>query len=267
MANLTNNQHVDAPGAPRDLDKKLVLITGGSSGVGLECAKQFAQRGAQLLLIGRDNEKLKNARALLKSQFNATVNCFAGDVRESSFANAAVAYANNILGCPVDVLVNNAGTIVRADACHTDDQQWQEIIDINLNGVFYFSRAVANQMYAGGVIINVSSTCGSYGSAGLAAYCASKGAVNMLTKTMALELAPKHINVNAVAPGAINSPMLFSKHTVGTTDNSVVERNIASIPMGAIAEPQEVARAVIFLCQEKHITGEIMAVDGGYTAA
>jgi meso-butanediol dehydrogenase/(S,S)-butanediol dehydrogenase/diacetyl reductase len=105
------------------------------------------------------------------------------------------------------------------------------------------------------------------GSAGLAAYCASKGAVNMLTKTMALELAAQHINVNAVAPGAINSPMLFSKHTDGTTDNSVVERNIASIPIGAIAEPQEVARAVVFLCQEKHITGEIMALDGGYTAA
>ena len=89
----------------------------------------------------------------------------------------------------------------------------------------------------------------------------------MLTKTMALELAPKHINVNAVAPGAINSPMLYSKHTDGTTDSSVVERNVASIPIGSIAEPQEVARAVVFLCQEKHITGEIMALDGGYTAA
>jgi meso-butanediol dehydrogenase/(S,S)-butanediol dehydrogenase/diacetyl reductase len=266
MANLTNNQHTDAPGAPRDLDKKLVLITGGASGVGLECAKQFSQRGAQLLLIGRDNEKLKNARALLQSQFNATVNCFAGDVRQSSFANAAVAYANNVLGCAVDVLVNNAGTIVRADACHTDDQQWQEVIDINLNGVFYFSRAVANQMSAGGAIINVSSTCGRVGAAGLAAYCASKGAVNMLTKTMALELAAKKINVNAVAPGAINSPMLFSNHTDGTTAEAVVKRNVDAIPIGAVAEPQEVARAVVFLACEKHITGEIMVLDGGYTA-
>jgi NAD(P)-dependent dehydrogenase (short-subunit alcohol dehydrogenase family) len=266
MVNLTDNKDIDDPGAPRNLEKKLVLVTGGGSGVGLECAKQFAQRGAQLLLIGRDDAKLENARKLLKSRFNATVSCLTGDVRESSFANAAVAYANNTLGCPVDVLVNNAGTIVRADACHTDDQQWHEVIDINLNGVFYFSRAAANQMHAGGAIINVSSTCGRVGAAGLAAYCASKGAVNMLTKTMALELAAQKINVNAVAPGAINSPMLFSKHTDATSAEGVIKHNVDTIPIGAVAEPQEVARAVVFLACEKHITGEIMALDGGYTA-
>ena len=88
----------------------------------------------------------------------------------------------------------------------------------------------------------------------------------MLTRTMALELAKKKINVNAVAPGAINSPMLFSRHHDGTSSEGVLQRNIESIPIGAVAEPQEVARAVVFLAREKHITGEIMAMDGGYTA-
>jgi NAD(P)-dependent dehydrogenase (short-subunit alcohol dehydrogenase family) len=257
----------DTPGTARDLHNKLVLITGGAGGVGLECAKHFARLGSQLLLIGRNGEKLTSVCEMLAEQFDVRAYGFAGDVRDSEFANAAVAYANDSLGCTVEILINNAGTIFRADGCETDDQQWQEVFDTNVNGVFYFSRAVANQMHKGGVIVNISSTCGSVGSAGLAAYCASKGAVNMLTKTMALELASKQINVNAVAPGAINSPMLFSKRTRGTTDHRVVQRNIASIPIGAIAEPQEVARAVVFLCQEKHITGEIMALDGGYTAA
>ncbi|MDA7852618.1 SDR family oxidoreductase [Porticoccaceae bacterium] len=258
---------IDIPGSARNLHNKLVLITGGASGVGLECAKHFAQLGSQLLLIGRNAEKLTQTCEMLIEQFAVRAHSFAGDVRDSAFANAAVAYAKDSLGCTVDVLINNAGTILRADGCATDDEQWQDVFDINVNGVFYFSRAVANQMDKGGAIVNISSTCGSMGSAGLAAYCASKGAVNMLTKTMALELAAKRINVNAVAPGAINSPMLYSKHTDGTTDNSVVARNIAAIPIGAIAEPQEVARAVVFLCQEKHITGAIMALDGGYTAA
>jgi meso-butanediol dehydrogenase/(S,S)-butanediol dehydrogenase/diacetyl reductase len=258
---------MDTPGSPRDLQNKLVLITGGASGVGLECAIHFARLGAQLLLIGRNPEKLTHACEMLTEQFDIRAHSFAGDVRHSAFANAAVAYAKDSLGSTIDVLINNAGTIFRGNSCETNDEQWQDVFDINVNGVFYFSRAAANQMAEGGAIVNISSTCGSVGSAGLAAYCASKGAVNMLTKTMALELAPKHINVNAVAPGAINSPMLYSKHTDGTTDSSVVERNVANIPIGSIAEPQEVARAVVFLCQEKHITGEIMALDGGYTAA
>ena len=266
MPKSVDDPNIDKPGALRKLENKLVLITGGASGVGLECAKQFAQLGTALLIVGRDHTKLAAAREELENQFGVDVRFFVGDVRDSDFANAAVAFANDELGHSVDVLINNAGTIFRGDACNTDDQQWQDVIDINLNGVFYFSRAVARQMHEGGAIINISSVCGHVGSAGLAAYCASKGAVNMLTKTMALELAEHKINVNAVAPGAINSPMLFSKHTDGSTPESVLKRNIEAIPIGTVAEPQEIARAVVFLAREKHITGNIMALDGGYTA-
>lgn len=251
-------------GAARKVDNKLVLITGGASGLGFACASLFVQHGARVLIVGRDQSKLENACNSLGVD---SAYYIAGDVTNSSLAEDAVTYANEHLKCPVDILINNAGTILREGATSTSDQQWQNIMDVNVNAVFYFSRAVAQQINDGGAIVNISSTCGSVGSAGLAAYCASKGAVNLLTKSMALELAEQKINVNAVAPGAINSPMLFSKHAEGVRSDSVIERNQAAIPLGELAEPAEVARAVLFLATEKHITGEIMAVDGGYTAA
>lgn len=255
------------PGAARTFNNRLVLITGAGSGLGFECAKLFASHGARLLLTGRDSAKLQRACEQLKTEYAAQAWQLAGDVSDSAFAEQAVVFANCELDCPVDILINNAGTILRSDASNTSDSEWQHVMDTNLNGLFYFSRAFANQTHDGGAIINVSSTCGQVGAAGLAAYCASKGAVNQLTKTMALELAGRKINVNAVAPGAINSPMLFSQHQTQELADSVVERNRNSIPIGEVAQPQEVARAVLFLASERHITGEIMAVDGGYTAA
>jgi NAD(P)-dependent dehydrogenase (short-subunit alcohol dehydrogenase family) len=261
-----SNSDIEHSGAQRNVKAKTVLITGGGTGVGLECAKLFAQQEAKILLVGRDSKKLQAAQDLLYQSYGAEVHCLTGDVSDPTTADRAMAYAQEIMHSPVDILINNAGAIVRADACNTSDEQWRQVIDININGVFYFSRAAANQMKDGGAIINLSSTCGSMGSAGLAAYCASKGAVNMLTKTMALELAGRRINVNAVAPGAINSPMLFSKHQTQALADSVIERNLASIPIGAVAQPEEVARSILFLATEPHITGEILAVDGGYTA-
>jgi meso-butanediol dehydrogenase/(S,S)-butanediol dehydrogenase/diacetyl reductase len=251
-------------GAARTLDNKLVLITGGASGLGFACADLFVQRGARVLIIGRDQQKLSDACNTLGVDSASYV---VGDVADSSCAQKAVTYAHDHLRSPVDILINNAGTILREHSTSTSDQQWQNVMNVNVNGVFYFSRAVAQQIQNGGAIVNVSSTCGSVGSAGLAAYCASKGAVNLLTKSMALELAERNINVNAVAPGAINSPMLFAKHAQGVNPNAVIEQNRAAIPLGELADPNEVARAVLFLATEKHITGEVLAIDGGYTAA
>jgi len=246
-----------------DLNGKNVLITGGASGVGLECARLFIAAGANVLIVGRKSDKLVKAQTELGAE-----KCwiFACDVTQSQSVNDAVAYARRSMGGPVVILVNNAGTILRKDATETSDEEWQSVFDVNVNGVFYFSRAVAGQMPGAGAIVNISSTCGQVGAAGLAAYCASKGAVDQLTRTMALELAARQITVNAVAPGAINSPMLFSQHNSQDAADGVIERNIASIPIGAIAEPKEVARAVLFLATERHITGTVLSVDGGYVA-
>ena len=174
--------------------------------------------------------------------------------------------AQEAFAAPVEVLINNAGVIVRRDAVDTSDDEWRAVMQTNVDGVFYLSRAFAQQLVYDGAIVNVSSTCGVVGAAGLAAYCTSKGALNQLTRTMALELADKQINVNAVAPGAINAPMLFSQHATQAAADSVVERNQSSIPIGDVAQPEEVARAVLFLATERHVTGTILSLDCGYTA-
>jgi len=250
-------------GKPRNFENKIVLITGGGSGVGLACARAFGAQGAGLLLVGRDFKKLENIAPDIDASFIAYL---AGDVRDPETAVRAMDYARNELKGPVDVLVNNAGTILRAEAAKTSDEDWQFIMDVNVNGPFYFSREFAKQDISEGAIVNVSSTCGQVGAAGLAAYCASKGAVDQLTRSMALELAPRGITVNAVAPGAINSPMLFSNHTDKKMAETAIERNMGSIPIGSVAEPEDVARAILFLARERHITGTILSVDGGYTA-
>jgi len=238
-------------GDPRAFKDKTVLITGGGSGVGLTCATMFSEAGANIFIVGRTAKKLEATGYPF----------FAGDVRNSDTAVQVFKKAG-----PVDILVNNAGTIHRASATETDDADWQFVMDVNVNGPFFFSREFAKQQINQGAIVNVSSTCGQVGAAGLAAYCASKGALDQLTRTMALELAPRNITVNAVAPGAINSPMLFSKHERAGMAETAIERNIDSIPIGSVAEPQEVARSILFLARERHITGTILSVDGGYTA-
>ena len=252
-------------GQPRDFNGRVVLITGAGSGVGLECARVFAAQGAKLLLVGRSAEKLEAAAAALAEARAQTAIC-TGDVADSTFATTAMEAAQEAFAAPVEVLINNAGVIVRRDAVDTSDDEWRAVMQTNVDGVFYLSRAFAQQLVYDGAIVNVSSTCGVVGAAGLAAYCTSKGALNQLTRTMALELADKQINVNAVAPGAINSPMLFSEHATQAAADSVVERNQSSIPIGDVAQPEEVARAVLFLATERHVTGTILSLDGGYTA-
>ena len=252
-------------GQPRDFKGRVVLITGAGSGVGLECARVFAVQGAKLLLVGRSADKLEAAAAELAETRAQTAIC-AGDVTDSAFATTAMEAAHEAFAAPVEVLINNAGAIVRRDAVDTSDDEWRAVMQTNVDGVFYLSRAFAQQLVYDGAIVNVSSTCGVVGAAGLAAYCTSKGALNQLTRTMALELSDKQINVNAVAPGAINAPMLFSQHATQAAADSVVERNQSSIPIGDVAQPEEVARAVLFLATERHVTGTILSLDGGYTA-
>ncbi len=250
-------------GEPRNFVGSNVLITGGGSGVGLETARLFLAEGANVTILGRSQEKLEVAALSLSSD---RVAVFSGDVKLSQTAKDVVAFVAKHFGSPLDVLVNNAGVILRKTAEETGDDDWAYLMDINVTGLFYMSREVAQQMTNGGTIINLSSTCGRYGAAGLTAYCASKGAVDQITRSMALELAPRKITVNAVAPGAINSPMLFSEHASQGLADSVVERNTASIPIGSVAEPQEIARAILYLAKEKHITGSVLNIDGGYTA-
>ena len=251
----------------RDLTGHYALITGATGGVGQACAEVFAKAGMHLILAGRNQAKLNQLRSAVQQQTSVDVQIVTGDVSDPVAAERAFSHIKLIGNDTVTVLINNAGVIVRATAEETSNSDWQHIIDTNLNGLFYFSRAYAQQAHSDGAIINISSTCCSVGSAGLAAYCASKGAVNQLTRAMALELAQRGINVNAVAPGAIDSPMLFSGHSSTAVADSVVADNAKHIPQGRVAQPEEIAIAALFLAQQRHITGTILSVDGGYTTA
>ena len=237
------------------------------AGVGLACARAFAKLGARLLLIGRTDSSLQEACLELRADYGIEAESACGDISDSQFANHCFDLTKKLYDRPAFALINNAGVIVREAAATTSDEDWQLVMDTNVSGLFYCSRAFAQRGAQGGTIVNMSSTCGQVGSAGLAAYCASKGAVNQLTRAMALELTERGITVNAVAPGAIDSPMLFSNHASQALADSVIERNKASIPSGDVASPEEIARAVAFVAGERHMTGTILSIDGGYTAA
>ena len=191
-----------------------------------------------------------------------------GDVSDSKFCSHAIETALARHG-KVDVLVNAAGVIVRANGVDTTDEQWQKIMAINVSGVFFMCRAAlpAMRRQKSGVIVNFGSIWGDVGAAGAAAYCASKGAVHNLTRAMALEHVNEGIRINAVCPGEVNTPMLSSERKEPVTA-AMLLRIAESVPMGRLADPVEIARVVVFLASDaaSYVTGAMINVDAGYTA-
>ncbi|MGX5804423.1 SDR family NAD(P)-dependent oxidoreductase [Bradyrhizobium sp. Arg314] len=247
---------------------KVVIVTGATSGIGQAVAEAFAATGASLMLVGRD---LKRGQKVLDSirQHGGQAELMLGDVADSGFADQVVQSTVTRFG-KVSVLVNGAGIIRRGNAIDTSDEEWRETFEANLNSVFYFSRAAVKTMRTsgGGSIVNISSNVGLVGCPGLVAYCASKGAVVSLTQAMALDHAKEQISINAVCPGAVDTPMLVSAHRTLVTSAEVLQRNIDSSPQGRVATPQEIASLTLFLASEeaRHITGVAVPIDGGFTA-
>jgi NAD(P)-dependent dehydrogenase (short-subunit alcohol dehydrogenase family) len=191
-----------------------------------------------------------------------------GDVSDSAFCQRAVETALERYG-RLDILVNAAGIIVRADALNTSDEQWQRVLNVNVNGVFFMSRAAIGPMkkQGQGAIVNFGSIWGEVGSAGVVAYCASKGAVHQITRAMALDHVKDGIRINAVCPGEVNTPMLASERAEPVTPE-LMQRLAAAVPLGRMAEPVEIARVVLFLASDaaSYMTGSMVTVDAGYTA-
>ena len=192
-----------------------------------------------------------------------------GSVADSGFCDEVIAATEAAHGA-VDILVNAAGTIVRADAVDTTDEDWRRIFSVNVDGLFYMCRAAVRGMVerGRGSIVNFGSIWGDVGGPGHSAYAATKGAVHQLTKSMALEHARQGVRVNAVLPGEIRTPMLSSERVRPPTEDELHALADRAVPMGRLGDPREVAEVVAFLASDasSYMTGSLVTVDAGYTA-
>jgi len=232
--------------------------------MGAACAREFAAAGADVVIVDRNGPLAKRVAAEVGAGEPVI-----GDVSVSSFCLSAV---ETVLGRHgrLDVLVNCAGIIFRADALGTSDDDWRRVMAVNVDSVFYMSRAAVGPMkrQGRGVIVNFGSIWGGVGAAGVVAYCASKGAVHNLTRAMALDYVKDGIRINAVCPGEVNTPMLASGRAVPPTAEDLKKLGEAVVPMGRLADPAEIARVVVFLASDKasYMTGSMVTIDAGYTA-
>lgn len=239
------------------------MVTGAASGMGAATARLFAAEGDQVVVVDRNSE---GAAATAEEIGGLAV---VGDISDSTFCDSAIAQAVSAFG-RLDVLVNAAGTIVRADADNTSDADWLRVMSVNVSGTFFLCRAAVRVMKAQGkgAIVNFGSIWGDVGGKGHVAYCASKGAIHQLTRALALDHARDGIRVNGVCPGEVDTPMLRSERTVAVTDEYLANMADATIPMGRLAQPEEIGRVVLFLASDaaSYMTGALVAVDAGYTA-
>ena len=242
----------------------VVMITGAASGMGAATAREFTATGATVAIVDRNRELAEEVAAGIGSPAPII-----GDVGDSSFCDQAVKRVVEVYG-RLDVLVNCAGIIVRADALGTSDEDWRRIMGANVDGVFFMSRAAIPQMQkqGKGAIVNFGSIWGGVGAAGVTAYCATKGAVHQITKAMALDHVQDGIRINAVCPGEVNTPMLASERPQPPTPEDLQKLAEETIPMARLAEPEEIARVVVFLASDaaSYMTGSLVTVDAGYTA-
>jgi NAD(P)-dependent dehydrogenase (short-subunit alcohol dehydrogenase family) len=251
---------------------RVVVISGGAGGMGTASAKKFLQESAVVYLLDINAEALKTAVAKLAG-LEGTVKTLTCDVSRIDQIENAVKTVEGREG-RIDVLVNCAGVWVEGPSETMTEQMWNRTIDINLKGTFFMcSRAIPALEKTEGCIVNISSDAGLVGNSEAAIYCASKGGVTLVTKALAIELAPKGIRVNAVCPGDVMSPMLEAQaRDYGGGDPEEYFRNLLSnYPQkdkARFTKVEEIAEAVYFLSSPKigAITGACLSVDFGVTA-
>jgi len=238
------------------LENKVAIITGGAAGIGAATAVKFVEEGAKVIIWDLDESKGN----VLAKQLNASF----AKVNTANYAEveAAAKAVNDQFG-RIDVLINNAGITRDSTLKKMTVEQWQQVIDVNLTGVFYCTKIVSEYMLnnAWGRIINASSVVGLYGNFGQTNYVATKSALIGMTKTLARELGKKGITVNAVAPGFIATEM------VAAMPENVIEAMKAKIPLARLGEPKEIANVYAFLSSDEaaYINGHTLSVDGGMT--
>jgi meso-butanediol dehydrogenase/(S,S)-butanediol dehydrogenase/diacetyl reductase len=243
----------------RGLKSKRVLITGGASGIGAATAARFLEEGSAVVVLDRDTKGRKQIEAQLP-KLAGTVDA---DVSNLKQVESAFAEAVRMMG-GVDVLINNAGISIRHNFLDITPAEWDKIIAVNLTGVFYMAQTAAKHMWqqGSGAILQTASTNGLVGQPFYADYNATKAGVIELTKSMALELAPK-VRVCAVAPGYVLTPMQRAEYT-----DEMLEEVNRKIPLRRHAEPEEIAALFAFLASDDaaYITGHVYTIDGAETA-
>ncbi len=250
------------------LKGKVALITGGSLGLGKATAFLFAKEGATVVITGRTEQTLKEAVSEAEDK-GLSIDYMVSDVAKEEDCKNVVEYTVEKYGA-VDILFNNAGILAAAPTHETAVEQWDKIFSINVRGTFMMSKFAIPHMLkkGGGCIVNNSSVLGLKAVAGFTSYVSSKGAVTQLTRAMALDYASQGIRVNAICPGSIVTPMVTNM--IGATEDEIAtEEMIVSFhPVGRLGQPDEIANAVLFLCQDgvDFMTGSMLSVDGGWIA-
>ena len=240
------------------LKGKIALITGGTRGIGLETAKVFKENGAEVIILGSKEESVNKAIDELKNEGHQITGYYPNlnnyEEIEKTIEEIIRKHGH------IDILVNNAGISANKKIEETTVEDFTKIIDLNVNAVFSMTKAVVPYMKKnnGGVILNTSSMVSIYAQPSGVGYPASKFAVNGITKSLARELAPFNIRVNAVAPGVTKTDMIAS------LPEEQISPIIKNIPLGRIGEPRDIANAFLFLASDlaSYITGNILSVDG-----
>lgn len=244
---------------------KTAIVTGAAKGIGRGIALALAKEGANVIVSDIDQKESETvAEEIRKIGPKAlAVQCDVSkkDEVEKLFSKTVEEFGQ------LDILVNNAGIYPFVPFSEMKEEDWDKVMNVNLKSIFLCSKEAAKILPESGRIVNISSIASFVGFEGLVHYCATKGAINAMVRSLALELAPKKITVNAVAPGAIDTPGASQPDQPRTAAEETKKQTIAMIPLSRMGQPEDIANAVVFLASEKsdYITGQVIVVDGGWT--
>ncbi|WP_433630453.1 SDR family oxidoreductase [Halomicrococcus sp. NG-SE-24] len=250
------------------LEGEVAVVTGAASGIGREIALAYADEGADVVVADLQEEPREGGDPThdrIEDETDRTARFVECDVTDTDDLAAAVAAADDLGG--VDVMVNNAGIFRSQEFLDVTEDDYDRLMDVNVKGVFFGAQAAARRMVEddGGVVINMSSVAGLAGSASFVTYCASKGAVRLLTYSLAAELGPEGVRVNAIHPGLIDTAMTTEDVPILGTEAG--EGYMQTIPSRRFGQPEDVADAALYLASDMadYVNGESLVVDGGMT--